>query len=98
MARSKASIDESQLTKGQIRKLTALRRSLGDQQIADEAFAKWLARAAHSTGTAPSDRTAEKIAAAVQQLRDKEKISIPRDGYVVKSGRGRIIVEPAAKG
>ena len=34
-------IDESTLTKGQVRKLNALRKSVGDA-IAEEAFAKWL--------------------------------------------------------
>jgi hypothetical protein len=34
-------ITETDLTKGQVRKLNALRRSIGDA-LAEEAFAKWL--------------------------------------------------------
>ena len=37
-------IDESALKKGQLRKLAALRKSVGPA-IADEAFAKWLQQA-----------------------------------------------------
>ena len=40
--RSSAQIDESTLTKGQQRKLIALRKSVGDE-IGDRAFAAWLA-------------------------------------------------------
>ena len=35
------SIDQSTLTKGQVRKLNALRKSVGDD-IANAAFAKWM--------------------------------------------------------
>ena len=34
-------IDQSTLTKGQIRKLNALRKSIGDD-IAEDAFGKWM--------------------------------------------------------
>ncbi|MFQ5973815.1 MAG: hypothetical protein ACE5Q3_15930, partial [Alphaproteobacteria bacterium] len=39
----KQNIEEKKLTKGQLRKLNALRKSLGDD-IANEAFTKWLQR------------------------------------------------------
>ena len=35
------SIDQSTLTKGQVRKLNALRKSIGDD-IAEDAFGKWM--------------------------------------------------------
>ena len=38
-------IDETGLTKGQVRRLTALRRSVGEE-LAEEVFAKWLEREA----------------------------------------------------
>ena len=42
MARKpKVAFKEDQLSKGQARKLTALRKSLGDD-IADKAFAEWM--------------------------------------------------------
>ena len=43
-------IDETALTKGQLRKLNALRKSLGPS-IADEAFAKWLGQASDAPDT-----------------------------------------------
>ena len=41
-------IDETGLTKGLVRKLTALRKSVGDD-LAEEVFAKWLEREAAFT-------------------------------------------------
>ena len=38
-------IDETGLTKGLVRKLNALRKSVGDE-LAEEVFAKWLEREA----------------------------------------------------
>ena len=47
MARTaKASFTESELTKGQIRKLNALRKSIGEE-IAHKAFADWLTSSVH---------------------------------------------------
>ena len=40
-------IDETGLTKGLVRKLNALRKSVGDE-LAEEVFAKWLEREATS--------------------------------------------------
>lgn len=96
-SKSKASknsnFDESELSKGQLRKLGALRKSLG-QDIADKAFAEWLAS---ETVKQPAfiDKDAQMIAEALQQLRDEKGLRIRRGGYVVSSGRGRTIVEPA---
>ena len=42
-----ARINESKLTKGQIRKLNALRKSVGDA-LGEEAFGKWLAHQAEA--------------------------------------------------
>ena len=47
-------IDESSLTKGQARKLNALRKSLGEE-IADRAFLEWLASQPAAAGSAPDD-------------------------------------------
>ena len=82
--------DESRLTKGHLRKLEALRKSLGTD-IADEAFAKWIAR---QSKPVPEDRNAAVMARALMQLIEQGKLSIPRGGYLVRRGRGRVIVEP----
>ena len=82
--------DENQLTKGQLRKLTALRKSLGPD-IADEAFAKWIAQ---QSKPVPEDRNAAAIAEALMPLIEQGKLMIPRGGYLVRRGRGRVIAEP----
>ena len=86
-------IEEATLTKGQVRKLNALRKSLGSV-IADEAFAKWLEQAAEVPET---DKNAETIAGALWNLVQEEKLMIRRGGYIVRRGRGRVIVEPAGE-
>ncbi len=89
MPRKKTAIDEAALTKGELRKLNALRKSIGDE-LADEAFAKWYAD--QETGDDSSDPNIELIETALNPLMDK--IRIPRGGaYAVRRGRGRFIVE-----
>ena len=86
--------DEAMLTKGQVRKLNALRRSIGDK-LGERAFAEWLktARAAHEVG-ADADPNIERIRGALNEIRDTLKFK--RGGaYLVRQGRGRLIVEPA---
>ena len=82
--------DENRLTKGQLRKLEALRKSLGPD-IADEAFAKWIAQLSKSV---PEDRNATVIADALMPLIEQGKLRIPRGGYLVRRGRGRVLVDP----
>ena len=82
--------DENQLTKGQLRKLTALRKSLGSD-IADEAFAKWIGR---QSKPVPEDRNAVVIAEALMPLIEQGKLRIPHGGYLVRRGRGRVLAEP----
>ena len=84
-------IDESALSKGQLRKLNALRKSVG-ADIGERAFADWLAT--QSAGD-PEDRNAVQVADALWPLIGNGSLKIPRGGYIVKRGRGRIVVEPA---
>lgn len=91
MPRKRAvSVDEKKLKKGQLRKLETLRKQLGPE-IADKAFAEWL-RATGGQQGGP-DRNAEMIAQAVMDLVRRERLNLPRGGYVVRRGRGRVIVE-----
>ena len=84
------SLDESTLTKGQLRKLNALCKSVGSD-IGERAFAEWLA----SQATAEkADKNIETIADALWPLIQEGKLTIRRGGYLVRRGRGRIIVEP----
>jgi len=94
MAR-KPAINQSALNKGELRKLNALRKSLGDT-IAEKAFAEWFAKKVQKVTTGSGDKTAEAIADAVMALIDKGTIKgLPRVGYIVKRGRGRVVVEVA---
>ena len=83
-------IDEALLKRGQLRKLNALRKSVGPA-IADEAFAKWLDQ---TIETPETDENAEVLADALWGMIQEGKLSIRRGGYVVRRGRGRVIVEP----
>ena len=85
-------IDESGLRKGEIRKLRALRKSLGTE-IADKAFAEWLS--SRSAGLDKEDANAGMIVDILWPLVEEGKLNIPRGGYLLRRGRGRIIVEPA---
>ena len=91
--RSSNPLDESTLTKGQRRKLDALRKSVGDQ-IAEQAFAAWLSSQSEASGAA-ADENAGLIIDTLWPLVQEGTLSIPRGGYLLRRGRGRIIVEPA---
>ena len=85
-------IDENSLSKGEIRKLNALRKSVGNE-IGDKAFAEWLS--SRSAGSNEEDRNAETIVDTLWPLVEEGGLMIPRGGYLLRRGRGRIIVEPA---
>jgi hypothetical protein len=88
-------VDESRLTKMELRKLGALRKSLGNV-IADKAFAEWYrTRPAVASGMS-GDRNAAKLAALIEPEVLASRVKIPRGGYLVRRGRGRVIVELAA--
>jgi hypothetical protein len=92
MARKAANgIDEKSLSKGQLRKLIALRKSLGEE-IANRAFVEWLANSDGASSTV-SDRNAEIISDTVMALVRDQNLQFPRGGYIVRRGRGRVIVE-----
>ncbi len=92
-SKAKASFTESELTKGQARKLTALRKSLGNQ-IADKAFAEWLTSQPEAIEAV--DKNAELIAELLVDQINQGNLRIPRGGYLVRRGRGRVVVERAA--
>ena len=91
---SPTQIDENSLTKGQRRKLNALRKSVGTE-IGEEAFAAWLASQPAATGTA--DANAALIVDTLWPLVQQGALAIPRGGYLLRRGRGRIVVEPAKR-
>ncbi len=85
--------DEESLTTGQLRKLTALRKSVGEK-IGTRAFTQWLAAPA-AKAKEPVDKNAERIASALEPLIAAENLRISRGGYLVLRGKGRVIVTRA---
>ena len=86
-------IDKVALTRGQARKLAALRKSVGDE-IADWTFLERLASRPAAAGSAPDDNAAL-VVDTLWPLVQQGTLAIPRGGYLIRRGRGRIIVEPA---
>ena len=84
--------DESTLTKGQLRKLNALKKSVGDE-VGTRAFAEWLA--SQDTAKGQTDGSAAMIVDTLWPMVQEGMLAIPRGGYLIRRGRGRIIVEPA---
>lgn len=89
---SSTQIDESTLTKGQRRKLNALRKSVGEE-IGAQAFTAWLS--SQSASTTATDVNASLIVDTLWPLVQQGTLAIPRGGYLLRRGRGRIIVERA---
>ena len=85
-------IDESTLTKGQHHKLGALRKSVGDE-VGTRAFAEWLA--SQDTAKGKPDGNAAMIVDTLWPMVQDGTLAIPRGGYWIRRGRGRIIVAPA---
>ena len=72
-------IDETGLTKGLMRKLNALRKSVGDD-LAEEVFAKWLERQAASQAKENPDPVAMKIGEALAGFVNDPKFNLGNHG------------------
>ena len=81
-------IKEKTLNKGQIRKLNALRKSIG-VKLGEEAFGKWLKEQAKAIPKIQSDPVAEKLLSAVKSLEKDKKIKLGNRGYVIKRAKGK---------
>jgi hypothetical protein len=80
-------IDHSTLTKGQVRKLNALRKSVGDD-IADDAFGKWM-KTQSKTPKEVRDPVADALVVALANLQNEKSFKLGNKGYVVKRARGK---------
>ena len=80
-------IDQSTLTKGQVRKLNALRKSVGDD-IAEDAFTKWM-KIQSKTPKEVRDPVADALVAALSNLTSDKSFRLGTKGYVVKRAKGR---------
>ncbi len=83
--------NEAALTKGELRKLNALKKSVGDK-IGEKAFAQWLRNKTESATAVSRDRNAEVIADTLGKLVQDGGLKLPRGGYLVTRGRGRVVV------
>ncbi|MBG05030.1 MAG: hypothetical protein CMM59_13255 [Rhodospirillaceae bacterium] len=93
-------LDEKKLTKGQIRKLNALRKSIGDK-LGEEAFSKWLKEQVSLEPKEKTDPVSEKILEALKPLQNDKTFKLGNKGYIVKRARGKgaagFIVEKVTK-
>ena len=80
-------IDHSTLTKGQIRKLNALRKSIGDD-IAEDAFGKWM-KTQSKTPKEVRDPVADTLVAALSNLTSDKRFKLGSKGYVVRRAKGK---------
>ena len=81
-------IDETGLTKGRVRKLNALRKSVGDD-LAEEVFAKWLERQAASQAKDKPDPVAVKIVEALAGRENDPKFNLGNHGYTLRRAKGK---------
>ena len=80
-------IDQSTLTKGQVRKLNALRKSVGDD-IAENAFAKWM-KIQSKTPKEVRDPVADALVSALANLDHDKSFKLGNKGYVVRRAKGK---------
>ena len=80
-------INQSTLTKGQIRKLNALRKSVGDD-IAEDAFNKWM-KTQSKTPKEVTDPVADALVAALSRLTSDKSFRLGTKGYVVRRAKGK---------
>ena len=80
-------IDQSILNKGQIRKLNALRKSVGND-IADAAFGKWM-RTQSKTPKEVRDPVADALVAALVNLQSDKSFKLGNKGYIVRRAKGK---------
>ncbi len=94
-------INEKELTKGQIVKLNALRKSVGDD-LAEDVFSKWMKRQASAKTVEKADPVADKLKAALSALEKDDTFRLGNQGYTVRRARGKgasgFIVEKNIKG
>ena len=80
-------MDETTLTKGQIRKLNALRRLVGDK-LGEKAFSKWVEQQAAAAAT-KVDPVAVRIEGALAGFVADRSFNLGVYGYTVRRARGK---------
>ena len=81
-------IDKTTLTKGQLRNLNVLRKSVGNN-LGEEAFDKWLVSEAPSPSKLSADSVAEKIGDALGGVENGQTFRLGNYGYTIRRARGK---------
>lgn len=81
-------IEERTLTKGQVRKLNALRKSIGDD-LGEQAFAKWLKRQSFSKKKETVDPVAKAVERKLSQLVNDKSVRLGNLGYTIRRAKGK---------
>ena len=81
-------IDEATLSKGHLRKLNALRKSVGDE-LGDDVFAKWHKQLPAGKVTERHDPVVERIREAVSGLEPDESFILGNRGYTIRRAKGK---------
>ena len=77
-------MDESKLTKGQLRKLAALRKSVGDA-LGEEVFTKWLAQQQRASAARKADPVAQRIEQALAGFAGDRRFNVNAEKYLMPS-------------
>jgi hypothetical protein len=80
-------IDYSTLTKGQVRKLNALCKSVGND-IAEDAFGKWMTTQSKVSKDV-RDPVADALVAALANHLDDKSFRLGSKGYIVRRAKGK---------
>ena len=81
-------IDEATLSKGQLRKLNALRKSVGDK-LGEDVFSKWHEQLPAGKVIERRDPVAEKIREAVSGLEHDRSFRLGNRGYTIRRAKGK---------
>ena len=76
------------LTKGQVTKLNALRKSVGND-LPEEVFAKWLERGVASQARSKPDPVAMKIVEALAGFENDPKFNLGNHEYTLRGAEGK---------
>ena len=80
-------INELELSKGQMVKLKALRKSIGDK-LGNEAFSKWMKAQSKAIPQETVDPVAEILLNALKSLENDKAVKLGNWGYAIKRAKG----------
>ena len=81
-------INEKALTKGQLRKLNALRKSVGEK-IGENAFTNWLKQQSSLKKKEIVDPVSQKIEQALSGLTKDKTVRLGNLGYTIRRAKGK---------